>query len=258
MDNKQIEKEECYIKAENITVNFKVGDFRNIGLKEYVIQKITGKYTAKEFCAVKNVSFELDKGDFLGIIGRNGSGKTTLLKAVSQVIEPKEGTVYIKENAKISSLLALGTGFDMDLTIKENVYMRGALLGYTKEFLDAKYPEIIEFSELGEFENFKLRQLSSGMNSRLAFSIASLIEPDILILDEVLAVGDTAFRQKSEAKMMEIIRGGAATIMVSHSVAQIRSLATKVIWLNKGVNMMPDETDPKIVCDEYMKFLKAE
>ena len=241
------------VDVNHVAVKYKSGDFRNIGLKEFLAQKVTGRYTAKDFWAVEDVSFQLEKGDFLGIIGTNGAGKTTLLKAVTGVMRPARGS--IETNGQISALLALGTGFDEDLTVRENIYLRGAFLGYTERFMNEKYPEIIDFSELQEFENFPLRQLSSGMKSRMAFSIASLIDPDILILDEVLAVGDGAFRQKSEAKMMEIIQKGTTTLFVSHSIPQVRKLCTKVLWLDHGKQMAFGDT--KTVCDAYEKFLDA-
>ena len=239
------------VDVKNVSIKYRVGDFRNIGIKEFISQKITGKYNVKDFMAVNDVSFSLDKGDFLGIIGTNGAGKTTLLKAISGVITPNEGE--IETNGNISALLALGVGFDDDLTVKENIYLRGAFMGYTEEFLNEKYDEIIEFSELKEFEGYRLRQLSSGMRARMAFSIASLIEPEILILDEVLAVGDGAFRAKSEQKMMEIIKKGTTTLFVSHSIAQIRKLANKVLWLDKGKTKAFGNA--KDVCDEYQNFL---
>ncbi len=239
------------VDVRNVSIRYRVGDFRNIGLKEFLTQKVTGKYDAKDFWAVDDVSFQLEKGDFLGIIGTNGAGKTTLLKAVTGVMKPAKGTV--ETHGQISALLALGTGFDDELTVKENIYLRGAFLGYTEKFMNEKYPEIIEFSELQEFENYRLRQLSSGMKSRMAFSIASLINPDILILDEVLAVGDGAFRQKSEAKMMEIIKNGTTTLFVSHSIAQVRKLCNKVLWLDHGKQMAFGDT--KTVCNAYDKFL---
>lgn len=241
------------VDVKNVAIKYRVGDFRNIGLKEFLAQKVTGKYDAKDFWAVNDVSFQLEKGDFLGIVGTNGAGKTTLLKAVSGVIKPAKGNV--ETNGQISALLALGTGFDDDLTVKENIYLRGAFLGYTEKFLNEKYPEIMEFSELKDFEGYRLRQLSSGMKSRMAFSIASLIDPDILILDEVLAVGDGAFRKKSEAKMMEIIKNGTTTLFVSHSLAQVKKLSNKVLWLDKGKQMAFG--DAKEVCAEYEKFINS-
>lgn len=241
------------VDVQNVSIRYLLGDFKDIGIKEYIVQKLTGTYEVQEFWAVKNVTFSLEKGDFLGIIGTNGAGKSTLLKAVSGIIRPQKG--IIETNGQIAALLELGTGFDGDLTIKENIYFRGALLGYTEKFMNEKYPEIIEFSELKEFENRKFRQLSSGMRSRLAFSIASLIDPDILILDEVLAVGDGAFRAKSEKKMMEIISNGVTTLFVSHSTAQMRKLCNKVLWLDRGEQMAFGDT--KAVCDEYDRFLKS-
>lgn len=242
------------VNVKNVSIQYRIGDFRNIGLKEFLSQKVTGSYNAKDFCVVDDVSFQLDKGDFLGIIGRNGAGKTTLLKAVAGVLKPYKGTV--ETQGSISALLALATGFDDDMTVRENIYLRGALLGYTEKFLNEKYSEIIEFSELHEFENFKLRQLSSGMRSRMAFSIASLIDPDILILDEVLAVGDGAFREKSEAKMMEILKNGTTTLFVTHSIAQVRRLCNKVLWLDRGKQMAFGDT--KTICDDYEKFLNGQ
>ncbi|MDD6991281.1 MAG: ABC transporter ATP-binding protein [Oscillospiraceae bacterium] len=241
------------VDVQNVSIRYLLGDFKDIGIKEYLVQKLTGTYEVQEFWAVKNVSFSLNAGDFLGIIGTNGAGKSTLLKAVSGIIKPQKGKIVT--NGQIAALLELGTGFDGDLTIKENIYFRGALLGYTEKFMNEKYPEIIEFSELQDFENRKFRQLSSGMRSRLAFSIASLIDPDILILDEVLAVGDGAFRAKSEKKMLEIINSGVTTLFVSHSTAQMRKLCNKVLWLNKGEQMAFG--DAKSVCDEYDKFIRA-
>ena len=213
------------LKAENVSIRYITGDFKDIGLKEYTVRKLTGNYRVKEFMAVDGVSFELQEGDMLGIIGSNGAGKSTLLKAVARIMEPTRGK--ITANGEIAALLELGSGFDGDLTVKENAYLRGAMLGYTKEFMDQTYDQIIDFAELREFEDRPFKQLSSGMKSRLAFSIASLVKPDILILDEVLSVGDGAFQEKSAQKMREIISQGATTILVSHSLDQIRELCNR-------------------------------
>jgi len=187
----------------------------------------------------------------LGIVGANGAGKSTLLKVISGIMRPTNGTMSV--NGNIASLLELGSGFDGDLTVKENTFLRGAMLGYTRDFMNQTYRDIIEFAELTEFEDRLFSHLSSGMRSRLAFSIACLVKPDILILDEVLSVGDGAFRKKSENKMMEIIKGGSTTILVSHSLAQIRRMATKVLWLDKGKQIAFGET--KEICDRYEAFL---
>lgn len=241
------------IEVKNVSIKYITGDLRNIGLKEFVTKKLTGKYKVQSFMAVDNVSFTVEQGDMLGIIGVNGAGKSTLLKAITQIMIPTQGSV--KVNGKIAALLELASGFDNDLNLKENAYLRGAMLGYTRKFMDEKYPEILAFSELQEFESYPFKQLSSGMRSRIAFSIASMVEPEILILDEVLSVGDGAFREKSEAKMQEIIRNGKATILVSHSIAQIRRMCNKVLWLDHGKQIAFGETKP--ICDKYEEFLKT-
>lgn len=243
------------VEVKDVSIRYILGDVKNIGLKEFLLRKIKGTYSVNEFWADRHVSFSLEEGDMLGIIGANGAGKSTLLKAVSGVMVPAEGEV--RTNGKIAALLELGSGFDGDLTVKENIYLRGALLGYSKEFINAVYDHVIDFSELKDFENSMFRQLSSGMKSRLAFSIASLVKPDILILDEVLSVGDGAFRKKSENKMKEIINGGATTILVSHSLEQIKKMCNKVLWLNKGLQIAFGENVQEI-CDNYQKFLNGE
>lgn len=247
-------QEQITIMANDLSVRYVLGDFKETGIKDYVIQKLKGTYEKKVFWAVKNVSFQLEKGELLGIIGANGAGKSTLLKVISGIMIPTKGTLSVK--GSIASLLELGSGFDGELTVKENTFLRGAMLGYTREFMNDTYREILEFANLEDFEDRMFKQLSSGMKSRLAFSIACLVNPEILILDEVLSVGDGAFRQKSEKKMMEIIQGGATTLLVSHSLAQIRRLSTKVLWLDHGE--LKAFGDPKAICDEYEAFLKKQ
>ncbi len=247
-------KEEITIAANDLSVRYVLGDFKETGIKDFVIQKLKGTYEKKVFWAVKNVSFQLNKGELLGIIGANGAGKSTLLKVISGIMIPTKGTLAVK--GSIASLLELGSGFDGELTVKENTFLRGAMLGYTREFMNNTYREILEFADLVDFEDRMFKQLSSGMKSRLAFSIACLVNPEILILDEVLSVGDGAFRQKSEKKMTEIIQGGATTLLVSHSLAQIRRLSTKVLWLDHGE--LQAFGDPKPICDEYEAFLKKQ
>lgn len=220
------------LEVENVSIRYITGDFKDIGLKEFVMRRLKGDYHVREFWADRDVSFTLEKGDMLGIIGANGAGKSTLLKVVSGIMEPTRGRV--RRQGSIAALLELGSGFDGDLTVRENTYLRGAMLGYTRQFMNETYEQIIQFAELSDFQDRPFKQLSSGMKSRLAFSIASLVQPDILILDEVLSVGDGAFRKKSEAKMREIIAGGATTILVSHSVRQVEELCDKVLWLDKG------------------------
>ena len=240
------------LEVQNVSVKYITGDFKSIGLKEYVMRKLMNNYKVQEFWANKNITFELERGDMLGIIGTNGAGKSTLLKAISGIMVPSEGSV--KREGKIAALLELAGGFDGDLTVKENAYLRGALLGYTRKFMDETYEHIIEFAELEDFKDTPFKQLSSGMKSRLAFSIASLVKPDILILDEVLSVGDGAFRKKSEAKMKEIINGGATTILVSHSLNQVKTMCNKILWLHKG-KQVAFGSDVYEICDNYQKFL---
>lgn len=242
------------LEVRDVSIRYMTGDFKDIGLKEYIVRKIKGDYHVDEFWADKNISFTLEKGDMLGIIGTNGAGKSTLLKAVSSIMEPTRG--YVKREGNIAALLELASGFDGDLTVRENAYLRGAMLGYTRKFMDEKYDEIIDFAELRDFQGRPFKQLSSGMKSRLAFSVASMVAPDILILDEVLSVGDGAFRKKSEEKMREIIARGATTILVSHSIQQVRELCNKVLWLEHGEQIAFGETEE--ICDQYERFLRGE
>lgn len=239
------------LEVHNVSIRYMTGDFKDIGLKEYIMRHLTNHYQVNTFWADHHITFSLEKGEMLGIIGSNGAGKSTLLKAVAGIMEPTEG--YVKRNGSVAALLELATGFDEDLTVQENAYLRGAMLGYTRKFMDEAYDQIIAFAELQDFQDRPFKQLSSGMKSRLAFSIASMVHPDILILDEVLSVGDGAFRKKSEKKMQEIIGSGAATILVSHSLRQIKELCNKVLWLEKGQQVALGDTD--ILCDLYQRFL---
>ncbi|MBE5814176.1 MAG: ABC transporter ATP-binding protein [Clostridiales bacterium] len=241
------------ISVKNVSIRYKTGDFKSIGFKEYVMRKLTGKYQVQYFWADKDVNFELEPGDMLGIVGTNGAGKSTLLKAISGIMVPTKGSVKVKGN--IAALLELTSGFDGDLTVRENTYLRGALLGYTRKFMDEMYDQIISFAELEDFQDRPFKHLSSGMKSRLAFSIACLVSPDILILDEVLSVGDGAFRAKSEEKIRSILEQGVTGILVSHSLPQVRQLCNKVLWLHKGQQMAFGEAQQ--VCDEYEAFLKS-
>ncbi len=242
------------LEVHDVSIRYMTGDFKEIGLKEYVMRKLTHNYKVVEFWADRDVTFSLEKGDMLGIIGTNGAGKSTLLKVISGIMEPTKG--WVKREGNIAALLELASGFDGDLTVRENTYLRGAMLGYTRRFMDETYGQIIDFAELKEFEGRPFKQLSSGMKSRLAFSIASLVQPDILILDEVLSVGDGAFRKKSEAKMREIITGGATTILVSHSIQQVREMCNKILWLHKG-RQIEFGDDVKSICGRYQAFLEG-
>ena len=240
------------IQANDVSIRYITGDFQDIGLKEYVMRRLKGNYHVTEFWADKDVSFSLEKGDMLGIIGSNGAGKSTLLKAVSGIMVPTKGSMEI--NGSVAALLELGSGFDGDLTVRENTYLRGAMLGYTRKFMDDMYEEIIDFAELRDFQDRPFKQLSSGMKSRLAFSIACLVNPDVLILDEVLSVGDGAFKKKSGDKMKQILSGGVTGILVSHSVEQVREMCNKILWLDHGEQIYFGE-DAEIVCNAYEEFL---
>lgn len=243
------------LEVNHVSIRYMTGDFKEIGLKEFFMRKLTHNYKVVEFWADRDVTFSLEKGDMLGIIGTNGAGKSTLLKVISGIMEPTQGRVH--REGSIAALLELGSGFDGDLTVRENTYLRGAMLGYTRKFMDDTYNQIIDFAELQEFQDRPFKQLSSGMKSRLAFSIASLVNPDILILDEVLSVGDGAFRKKSENKMKEIIHGGATTILVSHSIEQVREMCSKILWLHKGRQVtFTDQVEE--VCNQYQQFLNGE
>ena len=240
------------IELEGVSIRYITGDFKNIGLKEYVLRRLRGKYTVNEFWADRDVTFSLEKGDMLGIIGTNGAGKSTLLKAISGIMKPTEGKV--RTRGTIAALLELTSGFDGDLTVRENTYLRGALLGYTRKFMDDMYERIIEFAELQDFQDRPFKQLSSGMKSRLAFSIACLVNPDIIILDEVLSVGDGAFRKKSYDKMQEILKSGVTGILVSHSVGQVRDMCNKILWLDHGKQVAFGD-DVQMLCDAYEQFM---
>ncbi len=247
--------ETSILSCKRVSIRYMVGDLKNIGLKEWTIRHLTGKYQVEEFWADYDITFSLNRGDILGIIGKNGAGKSTLLKAISGIMEPTVGTVCCE--GRIAALLEIASGFDGELTVRENVYLRGAMLGYTRAFMDETYERIIEFAELKGFEDRAFKHLSSGMKSRLGFSIASLVKPDILILDEALSVGDGSFKKKSEAKMREIMSDGTTCILVSHSLPQIRQLCNKVLWLDHG-HLVAFSADVNQTCDDYERFLKCQ
>ncbi len=242
------------IECRNVSIRYITGDFKSIGLKEYVMRRLTGNYAVTEFWADRDISFSLEKGDMLGIIGANGAGKSTLLKAISGIMVPSEGT--IRTSGSIAALLELGSGFDNDLTVKENTYLRGSMLGYTRQYMDEKYEEIIRFAELEDFQDWVFNHLSDGMKSRLAFSIACLVNPDIIILDEVLSVGDGAFREKSGSRLKQILTSGVTGILVSHSMEQVRQLCRKVLWLDRGKQIIFSD-DVDTVINAYEQFLRT-
>lgn len=236
------------ISVKNVTMKFNLGIEKNNSFKETFINIFKKKKKVNnDFIALKNVSFEIEKGEVVGIVGSNGAGKSTLLKIVSGVMKPTKGIVVT--NGVISPMIELGAGFDMELTARENIFLNGAVLGYSKQFLEDKFEEIVDFSELRDFLDVPIKNFSSGMIAKLAFSIATIVNPEILIVDEILSVGDIKFQEKSKNKMMEMIKGGTTVLFVSHSLAQIRELCTKAIWLEHGEIQMIGNS--KEVCDTY-------
>ncbi len=238
---------EKMIEIRNVSMKFSLSDDKIMSLKEFITQKLSGKLTYSEFWALKNISIEIGRGEVFGIIGRNGSGKSTLLKVISGILKPSEGIVNCVGN--IVPMLELGSGFDFDLTGRENIFLNGAILGYSEEFLKSKFNEILGFSELGKFIDVPIRNYSSGMLTRLAFSVATMVSPEILIVDEILSVGDEAFQKKSHARMLEMMSGGTTVLLVSHSLSQIREICDRVLWLDHGEIKMVGQADE--VCDQY-------
>ena len=246
--------ENAVIRVYNVGMEFKLSKEKVNNLKEFVIKFLKRQLSYSEFWALKNISFEVEKGDRWGIIGLNGAGKSTLLKIVSGVMKPTEGSVEIK--GKIVPLLELGAGFDPSYTGKENIFLNGAMLGLSKEFLEEKYEEIVEFSEIRKFIDVPLKNYSSGMRARLGFSIATTIKPEILILDEVLSVGDAKFKKKSENKIISLFNEGITVLFVSHSIEQVKKLCNKAIWLENGETVMMG--DAKEVCEAYEEICESE
>lgn len=241
------------INVNNISMRFNLGIEKNFSIKQFFIDlfKRNRKDKKKEFWALKDVSFDVKKGEVFGFVGSNGAGKSTLLKNVAGVMKPTKGNIEIYGN--ICPMIELGAGFDMDLTARENIYLNGSILGYSKEFIDEKFDNIVEFSELKDFLDVPVRNFSSGMVTRLAFSIATIVDPEILIVDEILSVGDIAFQQKSENKMREMIEGGTTVLFVSHSVEQLKSLCNRVMWLEKG--QVRKIGPAKEICEEYEEYM---
>lgn len=238
------------ITLENVSMKFNLGIEKNFSMKQAFVDLFKKKKKKNdEFWALRDINFNIKKGEVVGIIGSNGAGKSTLLKVVSGVMKPTSGKVIV--NGVISPMIELGAGFDPELNARENIYLNGAILGYTKKFIDEKFEQIVEFSELREFLEVPVKNFSSGMTAKLAFSIATVVNPEILIVDEILSVGDIKFQEKSKAKMMEMIKGGTTVLYVSHTLDSIRDLCTKVIWLEHGKMIKMGRTDK--ICDEYYK-----
>ncbi len=239
------------IEIENVSMKFDLGIEKNFSIKEAFISVFDKKRRRKKsyFYALNGVSFHVNKGEVVGLIGSNGAGKSTLLKLVSGVMKPTKGKVTV--NGAISPMIELGAGFDAELTARENIFLNGAILGYSKEFIESKFDEIVEFSELIDFLDVPIKNFSSGMVAKLAFSIATIVDPEILIVDEILSVGDIKFQEKSKNKMMEMIKGGTTVLYVSHSLESIKELCDRVVWLEKGEIIKVGQTNK--ICDEYYK-----
>lgn len=235
------------IKVKDVTMRFRMNSDKIMSLKEFITTALRGKLEYQEFTALDRVSFNVKKGETLGLIGRNGAGKSTLLKVISGILKPTEGSVQCYGN--IVPMLELGSGFDYDLTGRENIFLNGAILGYSEEFLKGKYQEILDFSELGDFIEAPIRNYSSGMFARLAFSIATVVKPEVLIVDEILSVGDAAFQEKSRKRMLELMGGGTTVLFVSHNTEQIREMCKTVVWLERGRIKMVDKAQE--VCNAY-------
>ena len=235
------------ITVENVSMHFRMDKNRTTSLKEWVVSFLKGKQQYEEFHALENVTFDVKRGEIFGVIGRNGAGKSTLLKVVSGIYKPTSGKAV--SAGRIAPMLELGSGFDQELSGHDNIFLNGAILGFTEDFLKQKYDEIVAFSELGEFIHQPIKTYSSGMMMRLAFSVATIVEPEILIVDEILAVGDASFQQKSRARMLELMQGGTTVLFVSHTMSQIREMCDRVLWLDHGRVKMIGPTQE--VCDAY-------
>ncbi len=243
---------EYAVIVDHATVRFNMASERIDNLKEYFIKLIKRELMFKEFLAVKDMSFKVRKGEAWGIIGTNGSGKSTLLKLICGILKPFEGQVTI--NGSIAPLIELGAGFDGDLTARENIFLNGAVLGYNKQFMQNHFEEIVEFAELQDFLDMPLKNYSSGMAARLGFAIATIVRPDILICDEVLAVGDYAFQLKCQKRMNEMRKHGTTLLFVSHSIDSVKEVCDYALWIEKGTAKMSGKVDE--VCDAYMKYLQ--
>jgi ABC-2 type transport system ATP-binding protein len=238
------------ITVENVSMRFNLGKDKINTLKEFLIKGVKRQIKKEEFWALKNISFEVNPGEVLGLIGTNGAGKSTLLKIIAGVMKPTTGKV--KVDGMIAPMIELGAGFDMELTARENIFLNGAILGYSKKFLHDQYNEIVSFSELQQFIDVPVRNFSSGMVARLAFSIATLVAPEVLIVDEILSVGDAPFQQKSEQKIMSMIHGGATVVYVSHSIESIKTICNRVLWIDHGEMKMIGEVNE--VTEAYKEF----
>ena len=247
MDDKKI-----MIDVDHVTIRFNMSNQKVDNLKEYVVKLLKRELLFQEFLAVKDVSFQVKAGEAWGLIGTNGSGKSTMLKAISGILKPYKGSITV--NGRVAPLIELGAGFDQELTARENIFLNGCVLGHSEKFMKEHFDEIVDFAELHQFLDSPLKNFSSGMRARLGFSIATMVKPDILIVDEILAVGDYKFRQKCEKRMSEMLSGGTTLLYVSHSIEEVKRLCDHALWIDKGVQRMQGEALP--VCEAYMAEMK--
>lgn len=247
MDDKKI-----MIDVDHVTIRFNKANQKVDNLKEYVVKLLKRELLFQEFLAVKDVSFQVKAGEAWGLIGTNGSGKSTMLKAISGILKPYKGSIAV--NGRVAPLIELGAGFDQEMTARENIFLNGCVLGHSEKFMKEHFDEIVDFAELHDFLDSPLKNFSSGMRARLGFSIATMVKPDILIVDEILAVGDYKFRKKCEQRMSEMLSGGTTLLYVSHSIDEVKRLCDHALWIDKGVARMQGEALP--VCDAYMAEMK--
>ncbi len=240
------------IEVKNVTIKFNMAKEKVDSIKEYILKFIKKQLFFEEFTALNDVSFDVKKGEVFGIIGLNGCGKSTILKIISGIYSPNKGSV--KVNGSIAPLIELGAGFDMDLTARENIYLNGSVLGYSKNYIDSKFDEIVDFTELHQFIDVPMKNYSSGMVARIGFAIATITDPDILIVDEILSVGDFLFQQKCEQRINELMKKGTTILIVSHSIDQIKRLCNRVMWLKSGQVVKIGETQE--ICNEYSHTTK--
>ncbi len=247
-----MEENKVMIDVDHVTIRFNLSSEKVDNLKEYFIKLVKGELLFQEFLAVKDVSFQVKRGEAWGLIGTNGSGKSTMLKAISGILKPYKGAISV--NGTVAPLIELGAGFDSEMTARENIFLNGCVLGHTEQFMKEHFDEIVEFADIGEFLDSPLKNYSSGMKARLGFAVATMVRPEILIVDEILSVGDYKFKQKCEARMNEMLSGGTTLLYVSHNIDEVLRLCDHALWIDKGVARM--QGDVNEVCEAYMKDMK--
>lgn len=249
-----MDEKKLIIDVDNVTIRFNKSNLKVDNLKEYVVRIMKRQLRFQEFLAVQNISFKVHAGEAWGLIGTNGSGKSTMLKAISGILKPHKGKITV--NGRVAPLIELGAGFDQEMTARENIFLNGCVLGHTEKFMQEHFDEIVDFAELHDFLDSPLKNFSSGMRARLGFSIATMVKPEILIVDEILSVGDYKFRRKCEQRMTEMLSGGTTLLYVSHTIDEVKRLCDHALWIDKGVERMQGEA--KTVCDAYIAQMKSE